>query len=189
VLGAYLVLAVLAPALQQLQDAPLPVRYRPFAVRSKSIDALRELKKAGSPMIMWGWVYAYYVSTGMTWGTQTGGSHEILEPFFPDKSIYIADYVASLESGRAPVFIDTATEGSPVYAIRAQYGHEQFPEIAEAVRRNYFRCAEFPGARLYLNRDRYQARAEIRKWCAGLPQWRPPATPGPQAASSLSWRS
>ena len=42
-------------------------------------------------MIQWGWAYAYYVHTGMTWGTRTGGSHEILEPFFPDKTIFVAD--------------------------------------------------------------------------------------------------
>jgi len=174
VLLAYLGLTVLLPSISYLRDAPVPVRFRPAAVRARSLDALRELHVSGSPLIQWGWVYVYYVHTGMTWGTRTGGNHEILEPFFPDKTIFVADFVESLESGRAPVFLDTATEGAPMYANRALYGHERVPEIAGAVRRNYFRCAEFPGARLYLHRTRYQARAEMRAWCAGLAHWTPP---------------
>ena len=125
-------------------------------------------------MIQWGWVYAYYVHTGTSWGTRTGGSHEILEPFFRDKQIYVADFVASLESGRAPVFLDTATEGAPIYAIRALYGHEQVPEVADAVRRNYFLCAEFQGARLFLSRKRYQPDPKIQAWCERHPRWQPP---------------
>jgi hypothetical protein len=125
-------------------------------------------------MIQWGWAYVYYVYTGMTWGTRTGGSHEILEPFFPDKSIFIADYVEGLESGRAPVFLDTATEGARAYPDRARYGHERVPEIADAVRRNYFLCAEFPGARLYLHRERSKRVAAILDWCARVPRWKAP---------------
>jgi hypothetical protein len=170
---AYLGLTGLIPTIAYLEDAPLPVRYPPMEVRARSIDALRALHVAGSPLIQWGWVYAYYVQTGATWGTRTGGSHEILEPFFPNKEIYLSDFVASLESGRAPVFVDTATEGAPSYGIRALYGHERFPEVADSVRRNYFPCAEFQGARIYLNRRRYQDRPDILSWCVLLPQWRP----------------
>jgi len=172
VLLAYLGLTVLLPTIACLRDVPLPVRFPPTVVRASSVDALRELRASGSPMIQWGWVYAYYVRTGMTWGTRTGGSHEILEPFFSDKTIFVADYVESLESGRAPVFLDTATEGAPAYPNRALYGHERVPEIAHAVRRNYFPCAEFRGARLYLHR-RFEARAELQSWCARLPSWKP----------------
>ena len=173
--AAYLGLTALIPTLAYLQEPPLPIKLPPVEVRALSINALRSLHVSGLPIIQWGWVYAYYVQTGATWGSRTGGSHEILEPFFPDKSIFIADYVASLESGRAPVFVDTATEGAPSYAIRALYGHETVPEVADAVRRNYFPCAEFRGARLYLERKRYGDSAEIHAWCAHLPQWRPPA--------------
>jgi hypothetical protein len=170
----YAALAAALPAILYLGDKPLPVRFPPQETRAKSVDALRELQVAGSPMIQWGWVYAYYVHTGTSWGTRTGGSHEILEPFFPDKRIYVADFVASLDSGRAPVFLDTATEGAPIYAIRAQYGHEQVPEVAEAVRRNYFLCAEFQGARLFLQRKRYQSDPKIQAWCERHPRWQPP---------------
>jgi hypothetical protein len=167
---AYLGLTVLIPAIGYLQGVPLPVSFQRATIRSTSVDALRELDLAGSPMIQWGWVYPYYIYSGTTWGTRTGGSHEILEPFFPNKSLFVADYVESLESGRAPVFLDTATEGSPVYGIRAVYGHEQVPEVAEAVRRNYFLCAELSATRLYLQRERYRARAEIPAWCASRPR-------------------
>ena len=177
VLVAYLGLTVFLPSIAYLRDVPLPVRFPPTAVRAMSLDALRALRVPGSPMIQWGWVYAYYVLTGMTWGTRTGGGHEILEPFFPDKTVFVADFVENLESGRAPVFLDTALEGAPSYPNRELYGHERVPEIADAVRRNYFRCAEFPGARLYLHRQRYLARAAIRSWCAGLPDWNPPPPP------------
>jgi hypothetical protein len=165
---AYLGLALLLPAIGYLRDVPLPMTFKPATLRSASVDALRALELPGSPMIQWGWVYPYYVHSGMTWGTRTGGSHEILEPFFSNRSLFVADYVGSVESGRAPVFLDTATEGSTAYATRALHGHEQVPEVAEAVRRNYFLCAELPGARLYLQRRRYEARAEIRAWCTGL---------------------
>jgi hypothetical protein len=168
--AAYLGVAVAIPILIYLQDDPLPVRYPPSELRVRSIDALRELRLSGSPMIQWGWVYAYYVQTGMSWGTRTGGSHEILEPFFRKKQIYISDYVESLESGRAPVFLDTATEGSSQYADRQHWGHEQFPEVAKAVQRNYFPCAEFEGARLFLLRTRYQGNQEVEAWCARFPQ-------------------
>ena len=53
-------------------------------------------------------------------------------------------------------------KASMVYADRERWGHEQIPEVAEAVRRNYFPCAEFPGARLFLLRTRYEGRTEIR---------------------------
>jgi hypothetical protein len=117
-------------------------------------------------MILWGWEFSYYVHAGMTWGTRTGSSHEILEPFFPDKSVFLADYVASLESGRAPVFLDTASEGAYFYKSRARYGHEQVPEVVEAVRRSYFLCLDTGGPRLFLHRERYGNRPEIARWCA-----------------------
>jgi hypothetical protein len=165
---AYLCLTVLFPTVVYLRDTPLPLRIPNEEMRAPSIDALRELEIAGSPIIQWGWIYSHYVRTGTSWGTRCGGSSEILEPFFSDKAQFIADYVANLESGRAPVFLDTATEGAPAYGIRALYGHERVPEVAEAVRRNYFLCNEFEGARLYLHRKRYEARAEIQTWCAEL---------------------
>ena len=84
----------------------------------------------------------------------------------------MSDFVASLESGRAPVFLDTAMKWSRVYEDRELYGHEQVPEVAEAVRRNYFLCAELPGARLFLNRKRYQTQPGITAWCAGLESWK-----------------
>jgi hypothetical protein len=173
-LAIYALLAVVLPTIMYLGDKPLPVRFPPQETRHKAVDALRWLHVEGSPMIQWGWVYAYYVHTGTSWGTRTGGSHEILEPFFRDKQLYIADFIASLDSGRAPVFLDTATEGAPIYAIRAQYGHEQVPEVAEAVRRNYFLCAEFQGARLFLQRKRYEPDPKIQAWCESHPRWQPP---------------
>jgi hypothetical protein len=130
------------------------------------VVALRELGVRGSPMILWGWEFGYYVQAGTTWGTRTGSSHEILEPFFPDKSIFLADYVASLESGRAPAFLDTATEGASFYDSRARYGHERVPEVAEAVQRHYFLCADFRGPRLFLRRERYAGRKDVQSSCA-----------------------
>jgi hypothetical protein len=173
-MAAYLGLAVLPPAILYFQDDPIPVRFPPMESRSALIDAMLMLNAAGSPMIQWGWAYGCFVSTGTTWGTRTGGSHEILEPFFPNKSIFIADYVENLDSGRAPVFLDTATEGSLFYPRRAKFGHETVSEIGAAVRRNYFLCAELPGSRLYLNRERYQADAEVRAWCERQSDWTPP---------------
>jgi hypothetical protein len=172
---AYLGLTVLLPTMAYLRDAPLPVRFRPSVARGQSFAALRALQASGSPMIQWGWAYAYYVQTGMTWGSRTGGSHEILEPFFPDKAIFVADYVESLESGRAPVFLETTMEGAGMYANHALYGHEQVPEIADAVRRNYFPCAGIPGARLYLHRKWYGNRPNIQAWCIDLRRRAPPA--------------
>ena len=98
------------------------MRFPPQETRAKTVDALRELHVAGSPMIQG---VAYYVHTGTSWEL-TGGSHEILSPSSGTSRIYIAvSWRAS--SGRAPVFPDTATEAS-IYAIRALYGHEQVPE-------------------------------------------------------------
>jgi hypothetical protein len=184
--ATYLVPTALLPMVVYFHDLALPLRFPPQEVRARSMDALRSLHVSGSPMIQWGWVYAYYVLTGTSWGTRTGGSHEILEPFFPNKSIFIADFVASLESGRAPVFLDTATEGAPSYAKRALFGHETVPEIAEAVRRNYFPCAEFQGARLFLLREHYRDRADILPWCAMFPRWQPPEKGKARAAPGQS---
>jgi hypothetical protein len=166
---AYLCLTVLFPSIVFLSDAPLPLRIPREEMRVRSLDVPRELDLAGSPMILWGWIYGHYVQTGTTWGTRTGGSHEILEPFFSDKTKFIADFVTSLESGRAPVFLDTATEGAPAYGVRTLYGHEQVPEVADAVHRNYFLCNEVEGARLFLHRERYLNRADILPWCASIP--------------------
>jgi hypothetical protein len=167
--SAYLVFTLLLPTIGRLPDfskPPTAMRWETLKVRQSLLDMLSELRVAGSPMILWGWELSYYVLAGTTWGTRTGSSHEILEPFFPDKSIFIADYLASLESGRAPIFLDTAAEGAYFYKSRARYGHEQVPEIAEAVRRNYFLCADFRGPRLFLNREHYRGRAEIESRCA-----------------------
>jgi hypothetical protein len=172
--AAYLGLGVALPAMILLQDEPLPVRFPPTELHARAADAIRDLRISGAPMIQWGWGYVYYVDTGMSWGTRTGGSHEIVEPFFPRKAIYLEDYVASLDSGRAPVFLDTAMEKSAHYANRELFGHEQFPEVAKAVRRNYFPCAEFPAARLFLLRRRYESDPDIQAWCARLPQWTRP---------------
>jgi hypothetical protein len=166
---AYLCLAVLFPSLVFLGEAPLPLRIPREEMRVRSIDVPPELDLAGSPLILWGWIYGHYVQTGTVWGTRTGGSSEILEPFFSDKAKFIADYVSSLESGRAPVFLDTATEGSPAYGARALYGHERVPEVADAVRRNYFLCNELEGARIFLHRERYRNRADVLPWCASIP--------------------
>jgi hypothetical protein len=65
-------------------------------------------------------------------------------------------------------------EKSAHYANRELFGHEQFPEVAKAVRRNYFPCAEFPAARLFLLRRRYESDPDIQAWCARLPQWTRP---------------
>jgi hypothetical protein len=166
---AYLCLTVLFPSMVFLSEAPLPLRFPREEMPVRSLDVPPELGLAGSPLILWGWIYGHYVQTGATWGTRTGGSHEILEPFFSDKAVFIADYVESLESGRAPVFLDSATEGAPAYGVRALYGHERVPEIADAVRRNYFLCNELEGARIFLHRERYRNRADILPWCASIP--------------------
>jgi hypothetical protein len=165
----YLGLTLLLPILLRAPNLAMPptsMRFETLKVRQSVLDTLGELGVRGSPMILWGWEFAYYVHAGMTWGTRTGSSHEILEPFFPDKSIFISDYVGSLESGRAPVFLDTATEGAYFYKSRARYGHEQVPEVAEAVRRNYFLCADLGGRRLFLHRERYGDQADVRSSCA-----------------------
>ncbi len=40
------------------------------------------------------------------------------------------------------------------------------PEVLEAVRRNYFLCADFSGPRLFLHRERYRDRSDIQSKCA-----------------------
>jgi len=173
VVWAYLGLALLLPAQVGLRAPPLPLRIRPALVRALKVPGMHRVAPPWSPMILWGWQYVYYVNSGMTWGTRTGGSHEILEPFFRDKELFVRDFVQSLESGRAPVFLDTATEGSLAYGTRGIFGHANHPEIARAVRANYFLCGEFQGARLYLNRKRFEGQADIQTWCSSLPAWRP----------------
>jgi hypothetical protein len=168
VVSGYLGLALLLPTLACVRRAPLPVRIRPVNLRARVDAAVREVAPPGSRMILWGWDYFHYVYTGMTWGTRTGGSHEILEPFFRDKNVFVQDYVESLESGRAPVFLDTATQGSYHYDDPARYGHATRPEIARAVRDSYFLCARFRGASIYLQRRTYAGRPEIRAWCSKL---------------------
>jgi hypothetical protein len=123
----------------------------------------------GSPIILWGWDYHYYVYSGMIWGTRTGGSHEIIEPFFGDRRLFIDSYVASLASDRAPVFLDTAIYGARFYDNHAIYGHEAYPEVAAVVRQHYLLCREFPGARIFVNRRYYEANPGIRDSCDGPP--------------------
>jgi len=80
----------------------------------------------------------------------------------------ITAYVESIERGRAPVFLDTAMEGAPFHPDREIHGHERCPEIAGTVRCHSFQSAELLGARLFLHRGQYEARAGIQSWCAGL---------------------
>src|SRR5215813_9202657 len=126
---------------------------------------IRRLTPPGSPIILWGWDYHYYVYSGMIWGTQTGGSNEIIETYLGDRRLFIDSYVASLTSDRAPVFLDTATEGARYYRKRAVYGYEAYPEVAPIVRQHYLLCREFPGARIFVNRRYYDTHPEPKDLC------------------------
>ena len=177
VIGLYLAITLCIPAARYyLRSAPLitlvprtSVETDPTLDAPASYALIRRLMPPGSPIILWGWDYHYYVYSGMIWGTRTGGSHEIIEPFFGDRRLFIDSYVASLASDRAPVFLDTATEGARFYDKRAVHGHEAYPEVAAVVRQHYLPCREFPGARIFVNRRYHEANPGIRDLCYSPP--------------------
>src|SRR5499433_577441 len=177
VVGLYLAITLCIPAARYyFEGAPLvtlvprtSVETDPRLDAPASYALIRRLTLPGSPIILWGWDYHYYVYSGMIWGTRTGGSGEIIEPFFGDRRLFIDSCVASLASDRAPVFLDTATEGARFYDNHVFYGHEAYPEVAAVVRQHYLFCREFPGARIFVNRHYYQANPGIRDSCDGLP--------------------
>jgi len=177
VIGLYLAITLCFPAARYyLKGAPLitlvprtSVETDPTLDAPASYALIRRLTPPGSPIILWGWDYHYYVYSGMIWGTRTGGSHEIIEPFFGDRRLFIDSYVASLASDRAPVFLDTAAYGARFYDNHVIYGHEAYPEVAAVVRQHYLLCREFPGARIFVNRHYYEANPGIRDSCDGPP--------------------
>jgi len=173
VVGLYLAITLCIPAARYyLGGAPLvtlvprtSIETDPTLDAPASYALIRRLTPPGSPIILWGWDYHYYVYSGMIWGTRTGGSHEIIEPFFGDRRLFIDSYVASLASDRAPVFLDTATEGARSYSKRAVYGHEAYPEVASVVRQHYLLCREFTGARIFVNRRYDETHPGLRDLC------------------------
>src|SRR5262245_11552439 len=177
VVGLYLAITLCVPgARYYLEGAPLvklvprtSVETDPRLAPPASYALIRRLTPPGSPIILWGWDYHYYVYSGMIWGTRTGGSHEIIEPFFGDRKLFVDSYVASLRSDRAPVFLDTGTEGAWSYGKRAVYAHEAYPEVASIVRQHYLLCREFPGARIFVNRRHHDANPGIRDLCHSPP--------------------
>src|SRR5215813_3084629 len=177
VAGLYLVITLCIPAARYYVKGATLVKLVPrtSVETDPKLDApasyalVRRLAPPGSPIILWGRDYHYYVYSGMIWGTRTGGSHEIIEPFFGDRKLFVDGYVASLRSDRAPVFLDTGTEGAWSYGKRAVYAHEAYPEVASIVRQHYLLCREFPGARIFVNRRHHDANPGIRDLCHSAP--------------------
>src|SRR5215472_12872984 len=172
VVGLYLAITLCIPARTSLRGITVVKLVPPTSLETDpTLDApasyalIRRLIPPGSPIILWGWDYHYYVYSGMIWGTQTGGNHEIVEPFFGDPRLFIDSYVASLTSDRAPVFLDTSTEGARYYARRAAYGHEAYPKVAAVVRQHYLLCAEVPNARIFVNLRYYEANPRLGALC------------------------
>jgi len=173
VVGLYLAITLCIPAARYyLKGVPLvTIVPRTSVETDPTLDApasyafIRRLTPPGSPIILWGWDYHYYVYSGMNWGTRTGGSHEIIESFFGDRRLFVDSYVASLTSDRAPVFLDTAIYGARFYDNHVIYGHEAYPEVAAVVRQHYILCREFPGARIFLNRRYDETHPGFRDLC------------------------
>ncbi|WP_415908512.1 hypothetical protein [Oleiharenicola sp. Vm1] len=117
---------------------------------------LRSLRRPGDTLAIWGWSARTYIEAGMPqatrdthtfWATGERTSED------PHRRVYLADFLAH----RPPFFVDATGEGAFFYDRRDRFGHEDFPELAAAVRRDYSPLIDLGYARVYIRNDRRAA--------------------------------
>ncbi len=115
---------------------------------------LRTLRRPGDTLAIWGWSARTYIEAGMPqatrdthtfWATGEQPGHD------PIRQVFLADFRAALP----PFFVDAVGEGAFFYTDRDKHGHENFPELAEEIRRHYTALIDLGFSRVYIRNDRW----------------------------------
>lgn len=114
---------------------------------------LRTLGRPGDTLAIWGWSARTYIEAGMPqatrdthtfWATGEQPGHD------PIRQVFLADFRAELP----PFFVDATGEGAFFYSDRERHGHENFPALAEEIRRHYTALIDLGYSRVYIRNDR-----------------------------------
>jgi hypothetical protein len=122
--------------------------------------SVKQYKKPGEKLVVWGWSYGYYVETGSVIGVRT--SMEIIcdNKFKRLNNYFVSSYAKELGSSHAPVLIDTVAPGQFYFDDRSRFGFHLYPQIATVITEMYLPVKEVEGVMIYVSKQRLE---EIRK--------------------------
>ena len=113
---------------------------------------LRAYTQPGDYLGVWGWRTDVYVDAGLIQATRDPHSvWSIVNT--PNRDYHRARYLSDLKRHQPAVFIDSVGPNAFVYHIRAEHGHETFPELATYIRENYTLLGDLGKERIYLHRN------------------------------------
>jgi hypothetical protein len=113
---------------------------------------LRAYTKSGDYLGVWGWRTDVYVDAGLIQATRDPHSvWSIVNT--PNRAYHRARYLSDLQRHQPSVFIDSVGPNAFVYHVRAEHGHETFPELATYIRENYTLLGDLGKERIYLHKN------------------------------------
>ncbi len=149
--------AVLPVAVRASQ--PQPMIFGKFAeVWRQPYDevgrTLRELRRPGDSLLVWGWLAHTYVQAGLPQATREAHTEHDIRPSPLRDTYFRPRLMADLRRSRPAFFVDAVGPGAFFYADRAASAHEIFPELRDYIRQNYVLLSDVGWARIYVRSDR-----------------------------------
>ncbi|MFZ5494231.1 MAG: hypothetical protein ACOZE5_02700 [Verrucomicrobiota bacterium] len=123
------------------------------AIPQTLIEAVQRHVAPGELFAIWGWQPALQVFS------QTVSSTRDIVTFWqiaPSawRDYYRASYLRDITARPPVVFVDTTGPGDFAFHHAPSYRHENFPELADFIRRNYVLTETVAGCRIYIRRER-----------------------------------
>jgi hypothetical protein len=117
-------------------------------------SAILDAAQGGNGVLtVWGYNPVYHTKTGLIQGTRLATS----SVFFNENAlqeIFLRTFMYDLEKNQPSVFVDAVADGQFVMMTdRSKHGHEQIPEVADFVSKNYALFAEVDGVRVFRIKD------------------------------------
>ncbi len=152
VLAGVLLAAGLLPVVTRSLQ-PVPAVYGRFAdhgrhPRSSTAAVLHDLAGPADTLGIWGWAGYLYVESGLPQATRDGNTLWSIVPN-AQQDYHRAAYLADLKKNAPAVFVDAVGQGAFTFEYRAVQAHENFPELADYLRKNYTLVIDLLDARIY----------------------------------------
>jgi hypothetical protein len=123
-------------------------------------STIRQYKKPGEKLVIWGWSDGFYVETESVMGVRTSMVIICRDGFMRLKNYFVSSYASELKNSHAPVLIDTVAPGQFTFHDRSLYGFHLYPQIAAVINEEYIPVKEAEGVMIYVSKQRLQ---EIRR--------------------------